>query len=131
MALGILNFGVHLKFLTAMLSSLFSALFILFGVAIAMGEIRTILLVFFAIVSLSYGILGFYSIFIALSKRNETEFRILKYASLLFLFVFTLACFDAGMVSGLEFSIIFVSAIFLLLNWLSIKSIAKSSKQNA
>lgn len=129
--LGILNHGVHLKFLTAMLSSLFSAMFILFGVAIAVGEIRTILLIFFAVISLSYGILGFYSIFIALSKRKETEFKILKYASLLFLFVFTLVSFDAGMVSGLEFSIIFVSAIFLLLNWLSIKSIAKSSKQNA
>ncbi|PKG36913.1 hypothetical protein, partial [Psychromonas sp. Urea-02u-13] len=121
-ALGIKS-GVYLKYFLSIISILISSLFIAIGVMVILGATALLWKIGFALVTISYGIAGFYSLYLALGKRQVKGFNVLKYLSLAFMAIYIIANLDSGMISGQEFGLIIIISIFILLNWLSVNSI--------
>jgi hypothetical protein len=98
-------------------------MFLAYGLSLALSPNIPIGLLGFSLTSIIYGLIGFYSLYLALRKTETNVIKILKNSSFVYLFIFVVASFDVGMVSGQELMLIIFVSMFLLLNWMAVKAI--------
>jgi hypothetical protein len=125
--LGVRHFsvnGVYLNIFLSILSAFISFAFIAYGLSIFFGSTTSLLNISFAFITSSYGVTGLYCIYLAVKSNSAKAFTLIKYVSLTYFVIYFVGCLDSWRISGHEFLALFSVSIFLLINWLLLKSIS-------
>ena len=111
----------------SIISILLSSLFVAYGLSLTTGLNNSLWLFCFWLTSILYGGVGFYCLYLALRKGVASAVKMLKYVSLVYLFIFIVASLDVGRISGQELLLIIIVGILLLINWFMVKKIISRS----
>jgi len=112
-----------LNIILSILSILISFAFIAYGLSIWFGSVSSLIILSFSAITLSYGFIGFYSIYQVFKSSQTKAITLIKYVSFIYLAVYFAGSLDSWRISGHELLAIFTVSILLLVNWLLIKSI--------
>jgi len=115
--------GVYLNIILSILSILISFAFIAYGLSIWFASVSSLIILSLSAMTLSYGVIGFYCIYQAFKSKQTKAVTLIKYVSFIYLAVYFAGSLDSWRISGHELLAIFTVSIFLLVNWLLIKSI--------
>ena len=110
------------------ISSIVSILFSIFGMGLFFAESIPMLIMLFALLTLLFGLSNLGILILAWKKQSIPVKKLSGYLAIGYLILFTIGSFDHGMISGHEVIGILFVGIILLVNWLSLKSIARYRK---
>lgn len=113
------------KFILSIIITLASLCFVAYGAVIIFSKGAPIDVIFFGVLSFSYGALSIVRLISIYIKKNIIPIKVTNYFGLLFLLGFFLASLDVGIISGLEWFGILILAIFVAAISFSFKRLGK------